>query len=54
MYEEVRGHWVSYPVTLCPDPLRQGISLNLDLGWHSASLRGPLVSALTPYLQVLG
>lgn len=44
--EEVRrGHQVFRSVALCLVPLRQSVSLNLELGWCSASIASPPVPA---------
>lgn len=46
---EDRGrHQVSYTVTLCLSPLRQGLSINLELGWQlgTAMILPPIPLAL--------
>ena len=37
--------WVSWSISLHPNPLIQGFSMNLKLDWHPASHHDPLVSA---------
>lgn len=49
VHAEVRGgHRLFCPITLCHIPLRQGLSLNLQLGWWPASPSNPSASTLIP------